>query len=101
MCKTHGEGKRREKRGEGASWLSFNGGREGVWEGDLTSVSTCRQVRIILEDSGSCSFPRNGTGDISKLSKLPEQVTRRKSLRTDPSVAVTFGPMKEGLLTVG
>lgn len=49
-----------------------------------------------------CDYSKNGLpGYISKLSKLPEQVTRRKSLRTDPSVAVTFGPMKEGLLTVG
>lgn len=46
-------------------------------------------------------IPRMDFQAISKLFKLPEQVTRRKSLRTDPSVVVTFGPMKEGLLAVG
>lgn len=38
---------------------------------------------------------------MSKLVKVPEQVTRRKSLRTDLSVVVTFGPMKKELLAVG
>lgn len=49
-----------------------------------------------------CDYSKNGlSGYISKLFKSPEQVTRRKSLRIDPSVIVTFGPIKEELLAVG
>lgn len=49
-----------------------------------------------------CDYSKNGLSCyMSKLVKVPEQVTRRKSLRTDLSVVVTFGPMKKELLAVG
>ena len=63
-----GEGERSKKGPSGFRGGPFNGGRGVFWEGDLTSVSTCGQV--IMEDSGSCSFPRNSTLGILELTSL-------------------------------